>query len=93
MRKSKEHIKRFLSTVRPSTEKDAERIRQFFSNRKVKVTLTPDDSDDKPRNTITFEQLEAVYHASSCSKVIVFRGLSSESSGVRVTLTLRLLKN
>ena len=64
MRKSKEHIKRFLSTVRPSTEKDAERIRQFFSNRKVKVTLTPDDSDDKPRNTITFEQLEAWYTAS-----------------------------
>lgn len=64
MRKSKEHIKRFLSTVRPSTEKDAERIRQFFSNRKVKVTLTPDDSYDKPRNTITFEQLEAWYTAS-----------------------------
>jgi hypothetical protein len=62
MSKSREHIRRFLSTVRPATEKDECLIRVFFNKRKIKVPVRR--SDCETQGAITYEQLESWYKAS-----------------------------
>lgn len=62
MSKNREHIRRFLSTVRPATEKDECLIRVFFNKRKIKVPIRRSYSETQ--ETITYEQLESWYNAS-----------------------------
>lgn len=62
MSKTREHIRRFLSTVRPATEKDECLIRVFFNKRKIKVPVRR--SDCETQGAITYEQLESWYNAS-----------------------------
>ncbi|WP_418665315.1 hypothetical protein [Alistipes finegoldii] len=64
MKKTKEHIKRFLSTVRPASEKDECMIRVFFNKRKIKLSVVPRGADAERLDTITYEQLESWYNAS-----------------------------
>ena len=64
MKKSKEHIKRFLSTVRPASEKDECLIRVFFNKRKIRIALASRTHGPESLEQITYEQLEAWYNAS-----------------------------
>lgn len=63
MRKTRERIKRFLSTVRPATETDAERIRLFLGNRKIKIAVSAAPSKEEHLPPITSDQFEAWYAA------------------------------
>lgn len=66
MKKSKEHIKRFLSTVQPAEEKDEHLIRLFLNKRKIKVAVSAITYTHPFRDEldiITYEQLEAWYYS------------------------------
>lgn len=64
MRKTREHIKRFLSAVRPATERDAEHIRLFLNNHRIKIAVSAETSDGDTRPSLTFAQFEAWYASS-----------------------------
>ena len=57
MKKTKEHIKRFLSTVRPASEKDECMIRVFFNKRKIKLSVVPRGADAERLDTITAQMM------------------------------------
>lgn len=63
MSKSKEHIKRFLSSVCPAEEKDEHMIKLFFNKRKIKVDISNSDPDCDNRDRVTYEQVEEWYHS------------------------------
>lgn len=63
MKKSRDHIRRFLSTVRPVAERDEHLIRLFLNKRKIKVAV-PECNPNYPNlDTITYEQFEGWYNA------------------------------
>lgn len=62
MKKSKDHIKRFLSSLRPASERDEHLIRLFLNKRKIKISSPLRNSDRKNLDGITYEQFEAWYN-------------------------------
>lgn len=75
MRKTREHIKRFLSAVRPATETDAEHIRLFLNNRRIKIAVSADIHDGDARAPITCGQFEAWYASSRPASGDVIRSV------------------
>lgn len=63
MKKSKDHIKRFLSSFRPAAERDEHLIRLFLNKRKIKVPVAEKNPDYESLDGITYEQFEAWYNA------------------------------
>lgn len=64
MKKSKDHIKRFLSTFRPAGEKDELLIMQFLGKRKFKSPVFSNPSlDTSNSESVTIEQFKAWYNA------------------------------
>lgn len=64
MGKTREHIRRFLSTVQPAEEKDEHLIRLFFNKRKIKIPVVGKSRNSASEEKITYEQLESWYNAS-----------------------------
>lgn len=63
MKKSKDHIKRFLSSFRPDKERDEHLIRLFLSKRKIKIPVPEKNPDYENLSGITYEQFESWYNA------------------------------
>lgn len=63
MKKSKDHIKRFLSSFRPAAEQDEHLIRLFLNKRKIKVPVPEKNPDYESLDSITYEQFESWYNA------------------------------
>lgn len=63
MKKSKDHIKRFLSLFRPTEERDEHLIRLFLSKRKIKISVPEQNPDYEHLPRITYEQFESWYKA------------------------------
>ena len=63
MKKSKDHIKRFLSSFRPAEERDEHLIRLFLSKRKIKILVPEKNPDYENLPGITYEQFEFWYNA------------------------------
>lgn len=64
MKKSKERVKRFLSTVIPAGEKDDLLITLFLSKRKIKSTVLSQAAlDSSKKERITYEQFESWYNS------------------------------
>lgn len=59
MKKSREHIKRFLSTLRPASEQDEHMIRLYLHKRKVKMPAPTANPDYENLDGITYEQFES----------------------------------
>lgn len=66
MKKSKERVKRFLSTISPAGEKDELLITLFLGKRKIKYPEIPyAQINNSGRDKITYEQFEAWYNSNS----------------------------
>lgn len=63
MKKSKDHIKRFLSSFRPAKERDEHLIRLFLGKRKIKIPVPEQNPDYEHLARITYEQFESWYNA------------------------------
>lgn len=63
MKKSKDHIKRFLSSFRPTEERDEHLIRLFLGKRKIKIPIPEKNPDYENLSGITYEQFESWYNA------------------------------
>lgn len=59
MKKSREHFKRFLSTLRPASEQDEHLIRLFLSKRKIKTPPLATNSDIESLDEISYVQFES----------------------------------